>query len=976
MATILVVDDLAANREVLVSLLSHAGHTLVEAANGEDALGYIRATPPDLLITDVLMPVMDGYELVRQLRLQPATRGLPVIFYTAHYGEREARELAMTSGVSWVLTKPIEPEEALKVVDAVLRRPANVPLVSPGPLPPEFGRDHLRLLTDKLSGKEGDLQSANVRLRALVNISLELASERDSDRLLQRVAAVSRELFAAGYVTLGILERKDRSVRRVIVDGDDTGPWISAGAPAPLGMLNQVMTERRAVNGVNAAGDPVALGLPASHPRIRAYLAAPVASPSHVYGWVCLVRQEGAPFSAEDEQLVMALAGLLGRIYENGYFYSVAQRRAEALEQEVLVRESAEAALRHERDRSQQYLDTAQVLLVAINREGRIELANRHACSVLGWSPEELHGREAATLVPERLRASSPARLAAVAGGGLSASEHLVVTRSGEERLITWRNTVLRDEAGAVIGTLSSGIDVTEQNRAIGALRVAEERMRFALEAAEVGIWDMDYVAGTLRWSETLERQHGLAPRSFGGSFEAFAELMHPDDRAATAARIGKAMVLGSDFTLEYRALWSDGTVRRLSGAGRVVLDDEGRPVRGIGISIDVTERHDLEAQYQQAQKMEAVGRLAGGVAHDFNNLLTAILGYCEILLGGLADNDPRRKEVTGIHNAGTSAARLTRQLLAFSRKQIIEPRQIDLNQLLKEIRAMLSRMIGEDVAIELVLAPELGQVLADHGQIEQVIMNLAVNARDAMPGGGTLKIATENRVIDEHAGLPLLAPGRYVVLTVTDTGVGMSAEVQARLFEPFFTTKEVGKGTGLGLATVHGIVARSGGQVNVHSELGRGTAFEVVLPRSELPAADAGAGAVSRAGKRPAGGETVLVVDDAEQILEIVSVLLSRLGYRPLCAANADEAVRIFDANPSIDVLLTDVVMPGASGPELTIRLTEQRPNLRVIYMSGYTESAIAQNDAAKRGAGFLHKPFSSEVLGQTIREVLDRPR
>ena len=289
-------------------------------------------------------------------------------------------------------------------------------------------------------------------------------------------------------------------------------------------------------------------------------------------------------------------------------------------------------------------------------------------------------------------------------------------------------------------------------------------------------------------------------------------------------------------------------------------------------------------------------------------------------------------------------------------------------------MRAMLGRLIGEDVKVVLGLRPELAPVKADRGQVEQIVMNLAVNARDAMPTGGTLTIETANVELDEHYAKTHLAvkPGPYVALTVTDTGTGMTPEVQARLFEPFFTTKEVGKGTGLGLATVHGIVTRSGGSVNVYSEVGRGTSFKVYFPRAD--AAEMVVDAPPPVARPRAGAETVLVVEDAEGLRELARRLLERQGYTVLVAANADEALRLFEQNASIDVLLTDVVMPGASGPELTRQLVERRPALKVIYMSGYTEETIVQHGVLNPGIAFLHKPFTSETLGRKIREVLDR--
>ena len=497
--------------------------------------------------------------------------------------------------------------------------------------------------------------------------------------------------------------------------------------------------------------------------------------------------------------------------------------------------------------------------------------------------------------------------------------------------------------------------------------------MRFALEAAGVGIWDLDYATGTLRWSSIMEQQHGLAAGAFAGTAAAFTALVHPDDRAATTAAGEAAARSGTDFTTTYRVIWPDGSVHWLSGAGRVRLGPDGAPQRGVGISLDITAHRVLEAQFQQAQKMEALGRLAGGVAHDFNNLLTAILGYCGLLLEDLRAEDPIRHDVVEIQKAGARAADLTRQLLAFSRKQIIEPTRVDLNTIAAGMRPLLERLIGEDITISLGLQPGLAPVMADRGQVEQVVMNLAVNARDAMPRGGRLSIETANVQLDEHAATHrALAPGAYVVLRVTDTGMGMTPEVQAQLFEPFFTTKEAGKGTGLGMATVHGIVARSGGSVGVYSELGRGSAFSVYFP--------AAVGSLADDTVRPAAAPrttpvTVLVVDDADNLRRLTRRMLERHGHTVLTAADAEEAEAMFASHPHIDVVLTDVVMPGASGPELTSRLRLRQPHLRVIYMSGYTEDNIVHHGVLQPGVSFLHKPFTSEALTLKLIDVLAGP-
>ncbi|MCU1384935.1 MAG: multi-sensor hybrid histidine kinase [Acidobacteria bacterium] len=973
MATILVVDDLSANRNVLVAVLAHAGHTLLQARDGSAGLAVVRDAHPDLVITDVLMPVMDGYEFVRQLRLDPATSATPVVFHTAHYGEREARALALAGGVSDVLLKPAQADEVLGIVDRMLST-SPVLAVDPSVLSVAFDREHLRLLTDQLSEKVDDLRTSNARLRALINIGLELASERDGDRLLQRVCTAVRDLFAATSVTLGILDSHDHTVQRFVTSGaDDVPTWIKTG-DAVSGVLGTVVGERRVVRGDSPSGGAPDSHFPMLHPEAHGFLAAPVASPTHVYGWMCLVGTDGRTFTDNEEQLVMALSGLVGRIYESACFSAVAQHRADALEREIVERKQAELGARLAGDRAQRYLDTAEIILLALDLNGRITLVNRYACDILGWTLEELQGRDwVETCLPERMRAAARATFGRLVAGDLAVVEGAVLTRSGEERVIAWRNTLLRDE-DRVIGTFSSGADVTGRVDAIEALRKAEERMRFALEAAAVGIWDIDFTTGTLQLSGILEAQFGVPPGTFGGTLDALMERVHPLDRDMMREAMNEANLTGHDFAVQHRALWPDGTVRWLSGLGRVRLGQNGEAIRGIGISLDITERRTLEAQYQQAQKMEAIGQLAGGVAHDFNNLLTIILGNCELVLSGFDAGDPRQRDVAEIQTAGLRAAGLTRQLLAFSRKQIIEPTRLNLNVVVTEMQPMLARLIREDVTIAVALGDDVAALIGDRGEMEQIIMNLAVNARDAMPVGGTLTIETANVELDDRyaKSRPDVVPGPYIVLKVSDTGTGMSPEVQAHLFEPFFTTKAVGQGTGLGLATVHGIVARNGGNISVHSEVGRGTSFTVYFPKAEGP--DVVAAPPVRVARPRSGAETILVVEDADGVRELTKRVLERQGYTVVVAASADDAMRLVGTNGTIDLLLTDVVMPGASGSELTRQLLERRPTLKVVYMSGYPDEAIAQHGILNAGVAFVQKPFTADTLGRKIRDVLDR--
>jgi signal transduction histidine kinase len=385
-------------------------------------------------------------------------------------------------------------------------------------------------------------------------------------------------------------------------------------------------------------------------------------------------------------------------------------------------------------------------------------------------------------------------------------------------------------------------------------------------------------------------------------------------------------------------------------------------------------EVQEQATQLQHAQRMEGIGMLAGGVAHDFNNLLTIISGYSEMVIGRMKPDDPSRAMIQQIFKAGERATTLTRQLLAFSRKQILQVQILDLNSLIADAEKMLSRLIGENVKIVTESDPTLGHVKADAGQIEQILLNLCVNARDAMPKGGRITIVTRNVELDdgyarEH---PYVKPGRFVLLDVRDTGAGMDEATKARLFEPFFTTKELGKGTGLGLATVYGIVKQSGGSIECDSEIGRGTRFQIYLPRVEQ-VGSASKSAVDES-KAPRGTETLLVVDDEDEVRSLVRFALQSFGYQVLDAASGAEALMLSRAHQTaIHLLVTDVVMPDMSGRELADRLTALRPNLKVLYVSGYTDDAIILNGVAAGGASFLAKPITPGMLARKVRMVLD---
>jgi PAS domain S-box-containing protein len=457
--------------------------------------------------------------------------------------------------------------------------------------------------------------------------------------------------------------------------------------------------------------------------------------------------------------------------------------------------------------------------------------------------------------------------------------------------------------------------------------------------------------------------------------------IIHPEDRARAIAEAAAAFESGNGGISQYRLVARDGRILWVEARTTVVKNAEGRPVGMRGVMMDITAgketdraKSQLEEELRQAQKIESIGRLAGGVAHDFNNLLTAINGYADLMLEDLADDHRWRGAVTEIRRAGERAADLTGQLLAFSRRQLLQPRVLDLNVLVTESTKMLTRLLGEDIEVITSLDPTLGHVTADAGQLHQIILNLAVNARDAMPRGGQLTIETQNVVLDEeqlHLSLP---PGAYVMLAVSDNGSGMDQETLSRIFDPFFTTKESTKGTGLGLSTVYGIVKQSGGTIFVYSEPGRGTTFKIYLPRSDKAVSATTEPRVEVDTLR--GSETVLVVEDEEAVRKLIEQALRKYGYRVIEATNGAEALRVCENHdPPIRLMVTDVVMPGMSGRELAARVREQLPDLRVLYMSGYTDDTVIRHGLLDASMFFLQKPFTPSALARKVRETLDQP-
>jgi PAS domain S-box-containing protein len=605
-------------------------------------------------------------------------------------------------------------------------------------------------------------------------------------------------------------------------------------------------------------------------------------------------------------------------------------------------------------------------------------------------SAGELVGVRLGTLLPD----SAPENLEYLgafirSGYRLVDAESQEVDREGRTKFFL-NNLAGVIENGCLVRTWGTQRDVTAIHQATEALRSSEERYRIFLEQSSDAIYRFEIEGGIPVTLPVEEQVALLFERAYLAECNSAMARMYGYEAAEEilGRRMGEFTPLEDPRSLEYRQAFIRGGYRLLEGEsyevdrfGRVHfflnntvgIVENGRLVRTWGTQRDLTRQRALEERLRQSQKIESTGRLAGGIAHDFNNLLTAILGTCDILLSDLPEGNPNREDVVEIKQSANRAASLTRQLLAFSRRQVLQARVLDLNALVRNSEKMLKRLIGEDIFLLTALASDLGAVRADPTQLEQVIMNLVVNARDAMPAGGTVRLDTANLQVDRAwaPGPVSPQPGPYVLLTVSDTGVGMSREVLAHLFEPFFTTKELGKGTGLGLATVYGIVKQSGGYIFAESAPGKGTEFKVYLPRVEETPESVEQVVVPIPVSRP--GQVILLVEDEESVRRMTRRVLQNLGYHVLEAAHGGDALQIVAGEPGpIHLLVTDIVMPGMSGQQLAAELKAIRPDLKVLYMSGYSDDAIVHRGTLGGDSGFIQKPFTPATLAVKLAEIL----
>jgi len=806
---------------------------------------------------------------------------------------------------------------------------------------------------------ETRIRSLNRVYAVLSDVNQAIVRVRDPQALFAEACRIAVETGGFRMAWVGLLDAPANSVRPVAHAGVTDGyleklqiGLRESDGPRALGPTASALRQ-----GVHAVSNDIA-----HDPRMapwrddalargyRASAAFPLTVNGETLGTFNLYASEPGFFDGEELSLLDELAMDLAFAMETARLEGVGRQLATAIEQ-------------------------SPVSVVITDADGRIEYVNPAFTWITGYAPEEALGGNPRMLKSGKQEPALYQELWATIQAGKSWHGELV-NRRKDGSLYTQELTIapVREATGRVTHFVAISQDITERKRVEASLRASENRYRTLFDRNLAGVYRTALDGRVLECNDAFARIFGYASRE--EALRGDANELYPTP-AIREAFLDLLKADGGIVNHEFEGRRKDGSVVWLLENAHLVEGAE-TAAGGIieGTLLDITERRNMEAELRQAQKIEAIGRLAGGVAHDFNNILGVILGYGELVESELPPGSPVREPVAEMMKAAQRAATLTRQLQAFSRKQILQPKRLDLNDLVANAHTMLGRLIGEDITIVVRPAVDLGTAQADPGQIDQILLNLAVNARDAMPKGGTLTLETANIAFDDEyaADHGPATPGRYVMLAVSDTGVGMDAETQNRIFEPFFTTKPAGQGTGLGLATVYGIVKQSAGYIWVYSEPGLGTTFKIYLPRvDEMPD---GISPASPSESTRGGDETILLVEDNAALREVTRRRLEELGYTVLLAADGAEALALAGARSEpIDLLLTDVVMPNLGGGELAQRLAALRPGLRVLYMSGYTDGAIEQHGVLAAGVMLLEKPFSGEQLLRAVRVVLDRP-
>jgi PAS domain S-box-containing protein len=925
MMIVLIVDDNAANRSLLKALFGPQGYRVISAANGEKALDAVRREKIDLIISDILMPVMDGYRLCMEMKKDEEFKRIPFIFYTATYTDKEDEAFALSLGADRFILKPIDPEAFLQVIEEVMRQ-----------------------------AQEGNIQPREPNINE--KESLTSYSQRLAKKLDQKVRELQKEL-AARIEAEERLKKVNRYLKGII---ENANVWFN------------VLDEHAKVTIWNSAAE-----------QISGYPSKDVVGHGDIWEWLYPDREYRDEITAKVNAIIQK-----GEVVEDfetlirrkdgetrvisWYSHNLTDEQGKpigsvALGRDVTRRNKAESEVKEIARRYRQLFDANADALYVLDKDGRFLDANAAAEHRYQYSREDLLEMTARDLAATDLKDRTADRVRQAMLDG-TPFEWRHQKRDGTEFPVEIAPSLM-DLGNGQKAILSAVRDITERKRA----EEERERLMSAINQAGESIIITDS-QGTIQYvNPFFETVTGYTK----------TEIIGRNPRILKSGKQDQAFYQNLWQTISSGKSWSGRIINKrkngslLTEAATIspVRDALGDIINYVAVKRDITEHLQLESQFQQAQKMESVGRLAGGVAHDYNNILSVIIGYTELALEKVRPEDPLRDDLIEIYTAAGRSRDITRQLLAFARKETIAPEVLDLNVTIESTLKILRRLIGENIELAWLPGKEIRPVLMDTSQIDQILANLCINARDAIADVGRITIETGKVVFDsaycvDHAGF---LPGEFVMLSVSDDGFGMNRETQENIFEPFFTTKGVGKGTGLGLATVYGIVKQNNGFINVYSEPGQGTTFKIYLPHQTDDIAAERGNAVEKPLKGE--GETVLVVEDEMPILTLIEKILTHLDYNVLTANTPFEALQTAETHAGkIALLITDVVMPEMNGRELAQQMMRLYPTIRCLFISGYTADVIANKGVLDKGFRFIQKPFSHRDLSAKVRAVLDQ--
>jgi PAS domain S-box-containing protein len=966
MPRILIVDDRAASREYLVALLARRKYQVTEAGDGAEALCLLKSEPADLIITDVEMPNMDGYELVRALRSQTDLSHVPVIFLSGHFQEWEARDLARACGVSQVLTKPCAPEAIYKAIDACLRTAESDATSTLSKRSRELTEANQRL-----EQVVADLTRSEERLRAIVDHTPAIVYLKDlqgryllSNRALQSYVGVKGEeiegKFASDFFPPAVADMTRRhhehaitSAKPVEVEeettlGNETRTWLTTRFP--------LFDERAAISAIG--GIAIDISARKRYEKLLARNALDLENRARLQECIAELSFQALSRMATNRLLDKAVV-LIGKALRADYCRAMLVSTEGKLTQVAVHGSLVPGGQSGDTGPLSDSLATytasvgAPVMANDLASESRFE--SKPLCDDFGLA--------SAIAVTVETR------------GNICAVLEIFNRKPGgfnrRPRIFSADHVNFAQSAANIIAA------AIQRNQAVEDLRSARSHLSHLISSSPAVIYALRIKGETLEPTtvgENILRVTGYSVKETLRP-EWWLEHTFPQEILRAAADDSAAHT-GSHLVREYALIRADGKTIWLRDECRFLVGSVGTPLEIVGSLSDVTEQKALEEQFRRAQKMETFGQLAGGIAHDFNNLLTVISGFAQFELANEDLQPSSRHAMETISKAAAGAIGLTRQLVAFSRQQALSPQVTDLGAIIENFLHMFRRVIGADITLRTNIGAGLPPVNVDTGMIEQILLNLTVNARDAMPEGGNLSIGIDSVVLRGDDVTPGSdgRPGAFVCLKVGDTGCGMSQETLSHIFEPFFTTKDVGKGTGLGLATVHGIVRQHNGWVEVESQAGVGSVFRIFLPAASWNAEEADE--MVHLQKQSADDSTILLVEDEAMVRSFTEMFLRKRGYRMLTADCAAAAEAIL-AKPGarVDLLMTDIVLPGGvSGLELAAKVQRVRPGLRVLYTSGYHTNRNGRGPRLKEGVNFVRKPFELDRLAATVERCLKR--